>query len=175
MSKSAGTTRSDDTFASLKARPTPSNKEDLRILVRVAEQPRAQITRTLEVNNIELPETWITYIVQEVPTSFPEYVQRGVMNNINLGWVIQEATVQAGFAPVNLHPSRQAPNSQRKTDWRRIRTTPARASYPGRSKWDTIYLRLTGEDLDRNGDKMEGIQKTVEVRDDTPSSDPAAT
>ncbi|KAI0915076.1 hypothetical protein F4823DRAFT_9234 [Ustulina deusta] len=128
--------RTASSFTSSKARSTPTNTEDPRILVRVLEgrllhrltpfaarvalikelklqaaelldvqqtktgwsiktagpevrnklisaDSQAIISRALEAKKIELPETWVTYIISDVPTTFPNYITRET-NDITL-------------------------------------------------------------------------------------------
>ena len=68
-----------------------------------------RLGKILNAEAVELPETWYTYAVPDVPYSFPDYTQRGIYVN-TADVIADEVFIKARSRPVSCRPSRYGPD-----------------------------------------------------------------
>ena len=68
-----------------------------------------RLGKILNAEAVELPETWYTYAVPDVPYSFPDYTQPGIYVN-TADVIADEVFIKARSRPVSCRPSRYGPD-----------------------------------------------------------------
>lgn len=68
-----------------------------------------RLGKAFNAEAVELPETWYTYAVPDVPYSFPDYTQPGIYVN-TADVIADEVFIKARSRPVSCRPSRYGPD-----------------------------------------------------------------
>lgn len=76
------------------------------------EENKTAIREVLESTEVEVPQTWVTYVVPRVPISVPDHVNKGRTIQITPEMVSIECRVHTGLTPLNVHTSRHGANAE---------------------------------------------------------------
>lgn len=72
-------------------------------------EAKNRLSKALNAEAVELPETWYTYAVPDVPYSFPDYTEPGTYVD-TADVIADEVFIKAGCRPIRCRPSRHGPN-----------------------------------------------------------------